>query len=417
MGSRRFKLTILKNYYFLLFVLVGPCLFSQGIIKSKINEANPVYLDIDPDSYKFEKLKEYREERGTTGDRWWDNVNSEEKFTNNLRYIDVNATNILLGESVKIYLAKGNKVPALFETRRVSIGASDRYEIEQFFDNQIASYYEISKPEKKYVNETIKIYHPDVLFTIPVTTAYLFKLTWKGQPVNLYAGYGQTQDTIRNRRGVIKSIRKGNKFGFTTIIPTDKKSDNISKYDINGSGIGRGFFRAYLKSGISKYIKKETWESYSANPDFTIANLSGGFFSIEDGDDPNEYLKIFGFISTMLYNMYGVFPIGDITFTSLEGDTIALALGANDNCSIKIAVDIDKWNKANYLQKYHIMFHELGHDVFNLTHSDGIRLMATNQFTIESDEEFGEMIHEMLYHIVQNYDVVGVGSTSFGCDE
>ena len=63
------------------------------------------------------------------------------------------------------------------------------------------------------------------------------------------------------------------------------------------------------------------------------------------------------------------------------------------------------------------MFHELGHDIFNLTHSDGIRLMATNQFDIESEEEFGEMIHEMLYHVVQNYDVVGVGSTSFICDE
>lgn len=416
MGSRRFKITILKNYYFLLFVLVGPCLFSQGIIKSKINEANPVYLDIDADSYKFKKLKYYREERMTSGDRYWKNVNSEEKFTNNVRRINITATNSLLGESVNIYLAKGNKVPALFETRWVKPGPGG-YEIEQFFDSEIASYYEISKPEKKYTNEKIEIYHPDVQFTVPVTTAYLFKLTWEGQPVNLYAGYWQTQDTIRNRRGVIKSIRKGDKIGFTAIIPTDKKSDNISKYDINGSGIGRGFFRAYLKSGISKYIKKETWESYSANPDFTIANMSGGFFSIEDGDDPNEYLKTFGFIQVMLYNMYGFNRIGDITFTSLEGDTIALTLGANDNCSINIAVDIDKWNKANYLQKYHIMFHELGHDVFNLTHSDGIRLMATNQFTIESDEEFGEMIHEMLYHIVQNYDVVGIGSTSFSCDE
>tara|TARA_B100001250_G_C19733956_1_gene759886 strand:+ start:157 stop:1350 length:1194 start_codon:yes stop_codon:yes gene_type:complete len=390
--------------------------FSQGIIKSKINETNPVYLDIDPDSYKFERLKQYRELRDNNDDRYWDKVESEEGITNNVRRIVITATNILLGESVNIYLTDENKVSALVENRWVR-STSGRYEIERFWDNKIASYYEISKPEKKYVNETIKIIHPDVEFNIPVSTAYLFKLTREDQPVDLYSGYYQTQDTIRNRRGLIRSIKKGDKVGFTVIIPTEKKSSNESKYEVNGGRIGRGFFRAYLKSGIGEYIEKETWETYSKNPEFTISNLSAAFFNIEDGDDPNEYSNKLGFISNMLYNMYGVFQIADITFTSLEGDTIAVALGINDNCSVNIAVDIDEWNKASYLQKYHIMFHELGHDIFNLTHSDGIRLMATNQFDIESEEEFGEMIHEMLYHVVQNYDVVGVGSTSFICDE
>ena len=115
--------------------------------------------------------------------------------------------------------------------------------------------------------------------------------------------------------------------------------------------------------------------------------------------------------------MFGVPGIGDVTFTELDDKIIALALGINDNCSVKIAVDINKWNKSTYLQKYHIMFHELGHDIFNLGHNDGIRLMATNQFNIESDEELGEMIHEMLYHVAKNYDVVGIDATSFKCEE
>ena len=47
------------------------------------------------------------------------------------------------------------------------------------------------------------------------------------------------------------------------------------------------------------------------------------------------------------------------------------------------------------------MFHELGHDIFNLSHSDGIRLMATNQFNIKNELELGEMIFEMFYYVAK----------------
>ena len=35
--------------------------------------------------------------------------------------------------------------------------------------------------------------------------------------------------------------------------------------------------------------------------------------------------------------------------------------------------------------------HELGHDIFNLRHSDGLRLMATNEYNLSSPEELGKL--------------------------
>ena len=94
-----------------------------------------------------------------------------------------------------------------------------------------------------------------------------------------------------------------------------------------------------------------------------------------------------------------MYPIADVTFTSLDGDTIAVALGMNDDCVGNIAIDINKWNEASNLEKYFIMFHELGHDIFNLSHSDGVRLMTTNQFNIKNENQLGEMLFEMFYHV------------------
>lgn len=48
------------------------------------------------------------------------------------------------------------------------------------------------------------------------------------------------------------------------------------------------------------------------------------------------------------------------------------------------------------------MYHELGHDIFGLEHSDGIRLMTTNKLDIDDPSILGEMIHEMFMAILKN---------------
>ena len=410
------RLVILKNIFFLSTVLIIQNLQGQDLLQSKILEQNPKYFNFSPDSRKFDEIKKLKSQKSNDGSSFYKEVTSKE-FSNSIIQIDANFADIILDRKIIFPSKDGNKVAMMMEERLITSSYIDD-DISQYWDSTIAGYFEIQEPEKKYINETIEIKHPDwqTALKLNTTTAYSFNLTYDNQPIKLYTGYAQNNDTIRNRRGAIRNIRKGKKYAFTVMIPTDDKK-NTSISDVSGVKIGRGFLREYLRSDIGKYIENDTWETYSKNPDFTIANYSSVWFDIKDEDDPNAYIQTFSVISAFFLNMYGVPGIGDVTFTKLDDDTIAIALGMNDDCSVNIAVDIDKWNKATYLEKYHIMFHELGHDIFNLRHSDGLRLMATNQFNIESEEELGEMIFEMLYHVVRNYDVVGINSTSFICED
>ena len=47
----------------------------------------------------------------------------------------------------------------------------------------------------------------------------------------------------------------------------------------------------------------------------------------------------------------------------LEGRTIALAAGMNNDNEVIIAIDPDSWYKASPAKRWYIMYHELGHDI------------------------------------------------------
>lgn len=83
-----------------------------------------------------------------------------------------------------------------------------------------------------------------------------------------------------------------------------------------------------------------------------------------------------------------------VTFEPLEGNTVALAFGMNYDDAIVIKVDPDKWQKASDAKKWYILYHELGHDVLNLEHGEGGKMMfnyAEREYTWEEffeDKEF-----------------------------
>ena len=82
------------------------------------------------------------------------------------------------------------------------------------------------------------------------------------------------------------------------------------------------------------------------------------------------------------------------TFEPLEGNTVALAFGMNNDDAIVIKVDPDKWQKASDAKKWYILYHELGHDVLNLKHGEGGKMMfnyAEREYTWEEffeDKEY-----------------------------
>ena len=63
------------------------------------------------------------------------------------------------------------------------------------------------------------------------------------------------------------------------------------------------------------------------------------------------------------------------TFEPLKGDAIALSYAFGDDSLIKIKVDPEKWAKSNMEKKWYVLYHELGHDVLNLEHGQGGKMM------------------------------------------
>lgn len=63
------------------------------------------------------------------------------------------------------------------------------------------------------------------------------------------------------------------------------------------------------------------------------------------------------------------------TFEPLEGDTIALSYAFEDDLLIKIKVDPEKWAKSSMEKRWYVLYHELGHDILNLEHGQGGKMM------------------------------------------
>ena len=82
------------------------------------------------------------------------------------------------------------------------------------------------------------------------------------------------------------------------------------------------------------------------------------------------------------------------TFKSLEENTLALAYAMDNDDEIIVIVDPMEWNDASVEKKWYIMYHELGHDVLNLKHGQGGKMMfcfAERDYTWDeffSDKEY-----------------------------
>jgi hypothetical protein len=63
------------------------------------------------------------------------------------------------------------------------------------------------------------------------------------------------------------------------------------------------------------------------------------------------------------------------TFEPLEDGVLALAFGMNKDNEIIIKVNPKEWSKATNEKRWYILYHELGHDVLNLEHGEGGKMM------------------------------------------
>ena len=92
--------------------------------------------------------------------------------------------------------------------------------------------------------------------------------------------------------------------------------------------------------------------------------------------------------------------IGEIsaTFETLEGNQIAASYAMN-NRNVVIKVDPEKWSKSSEQKKWYVIYHELGHDILNLKHGEGGKMMFNFADKDYSWEEFIEDKKYMLNSI------------------
>ena len=91
-------------------------------------------------------------------------------------------------------------------------------------------------------------------------------------------------------------------------------------------------------------------------------------------------------------------------FEELEGDTIALSNGLGQDSNINIIVDPSKWLVSTPATRWYILYHELGHDVLNLKHGQGGRMMFNYPTKNYTWKDFFNDRHEMfMFFLNKNY--------------
>lgn len=64
-----------------------------------------------------------------------------------------------------------------------------------------------------------------------------------------------------------------------------------------------------------------------------------------------------------------------VSFEPLPGELLGLSYGINNDSKIELKIDPEKWEKASAPKKWYLLYHELGHDVLNLNHGSGGKMM------------------------------------------
>lgn len=115
----------------------------------------------------------------------------------------------------------------------------------------------------------------------------------------------------------------------------------------------------------------------------------------------------FNFINDFLNKIFEPYDdhIIDAEFVSLKDNVLGVSLGIFNNKKIILRIDPEKWESATLLERWYTIYHELGHDVLNLKHGEGGRMMFN--FSIDSDykwEDFFEDRDYMFKYFFDNFN-------------
>ena len=87
------------------------------------------------------------------------------------------------------------------------------------------------------------------------------------------------------------------------------------------------------------------------------------------------------------------------TFETLEESQIARSYGKDNDSKIIIKVDPKKWADASEIKRWYIIYHELGHDILNLEHGEGGKMMFN---FADKDYSWDDFIEDKKYMFSNN---------------
>ena len=179
-----------------------------------------------------------------------------------------------------------------------------------------------------------------------------------------------------------------------------EKNGTVELYHENGQldarayyidGFLNGLFEDYDENGVLKSI--DFYENNKINLDYRF------FIGDTNIKDVNVYdleamvklfLKDCELNNIKLSSNYKITS----TFEPLDNGILALAFGMFNDEEIIIKVNPQDWSKASNPKRWYILYHELGHDVLNLQHGQGGKMMFN--YT-EKDYNWGDFMKDKDY--------------------
>ncbi|WP_431158802.1 hypothetical protein [Winogradskyella poriferorum] len=357
------------------------------------------YFDISKDAFYHEKMSSWKKYTYKDVDCKFNTiVDNDSVFT-------FSAQNKFFQEDYKLTLNKQKKITKIEVFFTVHNGKLDEWFPYKYPINISNLFKDVGTPSETKENISYKPkYGADV-------SDYLFKKYYKWNnglfretKIELEVANGTTKLPVKNKRGKIKSYRTVD-FGYMAYTP--KGQGTLTENDINfnvSSKISDGAKKIWIKNK-RELISLLGLEKFDASNSWVDGQLHPYLFYLEATNDPEEYFKKFFFHANIVYGIEfgdeGLEENQKYTYTSLPDGVLARAIGMDKECCIEILIDLENWNKSTYIDKLFIMYHEFGHDVFELEHSDGIRLMTTNKLDIDGPSVLGEMIHEMFIAVLK----------------
>ena len=160
------------------------------------------------------------------------------------------------------------------------------------------------------------------------------------------------------------------------------------KIGYGSNGFFTGISYVTKNQNLIKNLTKIDKESESKN-----IKIAGTRLSNVDVYDLSAMIKIF--IADCRVNGIDVLPNNiKATFDELPEGTVALASGFNNDNQIIIKVDPVKWQNASPSKQWYVLYHELGHDVLNLDHGEGGKMMFNY---VDRDYSWDEWLNDKNY--------------------